>query len=58
MYSALKDVNAASPAAARKQCPPEFDAPNYAPAMAVHWPQSAQSDAERNWLQKHVGQNL
>ena len=56
MYSALKDVNAASPEGARKQCPPQFDAPNYAPAMAVHWPESTQSDDEKAWLKKHVGE--
>jgi hypothetical protein len=56
MYSCLKEVNASSPEAARKQCPPQFDAPNYAPAMAVHWPESAQSDHERAWLKKHVGE--
>jgi hypothetical protein len=55
MYSALKEVKAASPEAARKQCPPQFDAPNYAPAVAIHWPESAQSDDEKTWLKKHVG---
>lgn len=55
MYSCLKEVTASSLEAARKQCPPVFDAPNYAPAMAVHWPASAQSDAEKAWLRKHVG---
>lgn len=58
MYSALKDVNASSPEAARKLCPPEFDAPNFAPAMAVHWPASSQSDDEKDWLQRHVGEPL
>lgn len=55
MYSGLKDVNASSPEAARKKCPPGFDAPNYAPAVAIHLPASAQSDDEKNWLRKHVG---
>ncbi len=56
MYSALKEVKAASPAEARTMCPPQFDAPNYAPAMAIHWP--AQSDSEKEWLKKHVGKGL
>lgn len=55
MYSALKEVKAASAEAARKQCPPAFDAPNFAPAVAIHWPASAQSDDEKAWLKKHVG---
>jgi hypothetical protein len=56
MYSALKDVNASSPEAARKKCPPQFDAPHYAPAIAIHWPN--QSDDEKRWLDKHVGEGL
>lgn len=55
MYSGLKDVNAANPKAARKKTPPEFDSPNFAPAVAIHIPASAQSDDERAWLKKHVG---
>lgn len=55
MYSCLKEVKAASPESARKQCPPQFDAPNYAPAVAIHWPENAQSDEEKEWLKKHVG---
>lgn len=55
MYSCLKEVTASSPETARKQCPAKFDAPHYAPAMAVHWPASAQSDDEKEWLKKHVG---
>jgi hypothetical protein len=58
MYSCLKEVKASSPEAARQKCPPQFDAPNYAPAMAVHWPASAQSDDEKAWLKKHVGEGL
>jgi hypothetical protein len=56
MYSALKEVQASSPKAARKQCPPQFDAPNYAPAVAIHWPNH--SDEEKRWLKKHVGDTL
>jgi len=58
MYSCLKEVQAASPEAARKQCPPQFDAPNFAPAVAIHWPESAQSDDEKDWLKKHVREGL
>ncbi len=53
MYSCLKEVNASSPEAARKMCPPQFDAPNYAPAVAIHWPNH--STDEQTWLKKHVG---
>lgn len=56
MYSALKDVQATSPEAARKKCPPQFDAPNYARAVAIHWPNY--SDDEKRWLKKHVGDPL
>ena len=55
MYSCLKEVNASSPDAAKKKCPPQFDFPHFAPAIAIHWPESAQSDDERRWLEKHVG---
>jgi hypothetical protein len=58
MYSALMEVKASSPEVARKQCPPRFDAPHFAPAVAIHWPESAQSDDEKRWLKKHVGPNL
>ncbi len=55
MYSCLKEVQAASREIARKRCPPQFDAPRYAPAMAIRWPASHQSDEEKAWLKKHVG---
>ena len=58
MYSCLKEVRASSPVAARRKCPPQFDAPNYAPAVAIRWPESAQSFGEKNWLKKHVGKGL
>lgn len=58
MYSCLKQVRASSPEAARKKCPPQFDAPHFAPAVAVHWPAVNQSDDEKGWLQKHVGPDL
>lgn len=58
LYSCLKEVSASSPEAARKKCPPQFDVPNYAPAVAIHWPESAQSDDEKAWLAKHVGDCL
>lgn len=58
MYSALREVTASSPEVARRKCPPQFDAPHYAPAMAVHWPASAQSDDEKAWLVRHVGKDL
>jgi hypothetical protein len=54
MYSALMDVKAASPEAAREQCPPQFDEPHFAPSVAIRWPVSAQSDDEKRWLKKHV----
>lgn len=56
MYSALKDVEASSPEVARRKCPPQFDAPHFAPAHAIHWSKRAQSDDEREWLRKHVGE--
>jgi len=55
MYSGYRDVRASDPETARKKTPPQFDAPNYAPAFAIHWPESAQSDDEKAWLKKHVG---
>jgi hypothetical protein len=55
MYSGFKDVNAATHKAAAAKCPPQFDAPNFAPAVAIHLPASAQSDDEKAWLKKHVG---
>lgn len=58
MYSALKQVQASSPESAQKQCPPQFDAPHYAPAKAIRWPASAQSEDEKAWLRKHVGEGL
>ena len=55
LYSALKDVKASSPEAARTKCPAAFDAPRMdAPAVAIHWPESAQSANEKAWLRKHV----
>jgi hypothetical protein len=58
MYSALKDVEAASPEAAQKKCPPEFDEPNCAPCVAIPWPPAVQTDTEKAWLSKHVGLGL
>ena len=55
LYSCLKEVKATSPEVARRTCPARFDAPNYAPAVAIHWPASTQSDDEKEWLKKHVG---
>ena len=54
----LKEVEASSVEAARKKCPPQFDAPTYAPAVAIHWPESDQSHDEKEWLKKHVGRGL
>lgn len=54
MYSCLNEVKAASPEEARKKCPAMFDTPHYAPAMAIHWPESTQSEAEKSWLERHV----
>ena len=58
MYSCLKEVQATNSEAARKKCPPQFDSPNFAPAVVIRWPESAQSDNEREWLKKHVGERL
>jgi hypothetical protein len=58
MYSCLKEVTAENPESARSQCPRQFDAPNYAHAVAIRWPKSAQSDDEKDWLEKHVGEGL
>lgn len=55
MYSAYKDVRASSPEVARAQCPPQFDAPHFAPAVAIHWPPDTQSEDEKEWLKTHVG---
>lgn len=55
MYSCLKQVMAETPEDARLKCPPCFDAPYFAPAVAIHWPASAQSDDEKAWLKKHLG---
>jgi hypothetical protein len=54
-YSALKDVNASSPETAVRLCPPGFNGYPYEPAVAIHWPASAQSDDEKAWLKRHVG---
>lgn len=55
MYSGLKDVDASGPESARKKCPPQFDAPNFAPAVAIRVPRTTQSDDEKKWLARHVG---
>jgi len=54
MYSGFKDVNAPDPEAARNKTPAQFDAPNFAPAVAIHWPAKTQSDDEKAWLEEHV----
>jgi hypothetical protein len=56
MYSCLTEVVAADPEAARRKCPPQFDSPAYAPAVAIHWPESTQSDNEKLWLKEHVAE--
>ena len=55
MYSALKDVEASGPLEIQRQCS-QIDAAPYAPAKAIHWPASAQSDEEKEWLKKHVSE--
>lgn len=55
MYSALKQVEARSREGALKHCPPQFDYPHYAPAVAIRYPENMQSDDEKKWLKKHVG---
>jgi hypothetical protein len=54
MYSCLKEVEASSSEIAIKECPRQFDAPYYAPAKVIQWPESTQSDDEKDWLKKHV----
>ena len=56
MYSALMEVTAKDAKAALKSCPPQFDTPHYAPAVAIIWPEKAQSANEKQWLKKHIGQ--
>lgn len=55
MYSCLKTVTARDKESALKKCPPDFTAPNCAPAHAIRWPESEQSPSEKAWLKKHVG---
>jgi hypothetical protein len=54
MYSCLREVRASSPEAALKKCPPQFNTPNYARAVAIRWPEETQSDDEKAWLKEHV----
>jgi hypothetical protein len=58
LYSCLKEVMASSPAQARRQVPKQFDAPNFAPSMAIRWPESEQSESEKAWLKRHVGPDI
>ena len=46
MYSCLKVVNASSPEAAKKKCPPQFDLPHFAAAVAIRWPESVSQKGE------------
>lgn len=55
MYSGFSDVIADSPETALRKCPPQYTAPYFAPAVAIRYPKSAQSDDEKAWLKKHVG---
>ena len=55
MYSCLKEVHAKSRDEALTKVPKQFDAPTFAPAVAVRWPESEQDDDEKAWLRKHVG---
>lgn len=54
MYSAFKEVEAVSSKEALKYCPPQFDAPFYAPAVAIPYPENFQSDYQKSWLSTHV----
>lgn len=54
MYSAYKDVRASNAEEARKHCPPQFDAPYYAPSVAIPLLDDDRSDGDRAWLRKHV----
>jgi hypothetical protein len=56
MYSCLKQVRAVNSDAALRQCPPELDAPHFAPAVAIPWP--VESDEDKRWLEKHLGPGL
>jgi hypothetical protein len=55
MYSCLLDVNVRDLDAALRKVPPAFDAPNFAPAVAVAW---LPDDEGKRWLAKHVGEGL
>lgn len=55
MYSCFKEVRAPSKEEALRYCPPQFDCPFYAPAVAIRWPKECQCDSEKLWLKKHVG---
>lgn len=54
IYSALKEVDASGPEEALKHCPPQFNFPHYAQAVAIRYPERFQSDDEKLWLKKHV----
>jgi hypothetical protein len=52
MYSALMDVEADNAAEACKRCPPQFDAPLFAPCVAINL--AKPSDDDKRWFMKHV----
>jgi hypothetical protein len=54
MYSCLMEVRAKDRISARAKCPKRFDAPHFAPAVAIQW-DGPPTRWEREWLKKHVG---
>jgi hypothetical protein len=55
LYSCLDTVNVRDLDAALRKVPAQFDAPHFAPAVAVAWPPD---DEGKRWLAKHVGEGL
>jgi hypothetical protein len=55
LYSCLKEVEAPTEAAALQSTPSQFDAPYFAPAKAIQWPDATPEAID--WLKKHVVAN-
>jgi hypothetical protein len=53
MYSALRDVKAASRRIAVSKINAAFGPPDFAPIVAIEWPATQQES--KDWLKKHVG---
>lgn len=56
MYSAFAEVTAKDEITAIEAAciPIQFCEPPYARPKAIHWPKSTQTQAEKDWLEKHV----